>query len=324
MLSTPPSCNTMSEECPVCYEPESAWEGSTKAKCGHAICMQCFLEWTVVKRNMTCPMCRGNVRASRPQEPEEEEDYSTQPRPDEWDWTIQARRYREQQDRYEAHQVQLRASALRRRQFLLDQQDSYREHCDTCTDRTCILSHRRQWHWLMERGKLVPLPPQIKNLDRLVLGYMLNKDCMTAAKRYRIEGDIRRRFGLEPPSKRRIEGLLKAIRGQQSTKQCSVIHRQGSKGSVALRLTDHAAGLPAIVAELQTKRPEVFVGPQLTTPNFNVKCFKGHTPPKRRARVGDIHQRTDGIRGMCVGWNLWSYSDGARVHLAGKEWVSCV
>jgi hypothetical protein len=52
-----------------------------------------------------------------------------------------------------------------------------------------------------------------------------------------------------------------------------------------------------------------------------VKLFKGYTPPKRRARVGDVHERSDGIRGLCVGWNLWAYSDGSHVHLNGNTWI---
>jgi len=294
--------------------------------------MQCFLEWTVVKRNLSCPMCRGSVRASTAQEPE---DISTQPRPDEWsfNWSlpnayeqasVELREQRMANERRMAHQIQLQASALRRREFLLGQQDSYRAHCDTCSDPTCILSHRRQWHWLMERGKLVPLPPQIKRLDRLVLGYMLNRHCMTIAKRYRLEREIRERFGLEPPSKRRIEGLLKAIEDQQRTKDSYRSQRERTKGSVALRLTDHTSGLQAIVAELQTKRPEIrteFAYPN--APSYKVKCFKGHTPPKRRARVGDIHETADGLRGMCVGWNLWAYSDGSRLRLDGNRWRTC-
>jgi len=175
----------------------------------------------------------------------------------------------------------------------------------------------------MEKGKLVPLPPQIKCLDRLVLGYMLGKGRgrISATKRSVLYNRIIELYGGIPDS-RRITKLLRAIQDQQRTKESYRSHREVTKGSVALRLTDHASGLPAIVAQLQTKRPEISA--ELAyTPSYKVKLFKGHTPPKRKARVGDIHQTADGVRGMCVGWNLWSYSDGSRLRLDGNRWVSC-
>ena len=68
-------------DCPVCYEPESEWQGSTKAKCGHAMCMQCFLEWTVEKHNMSCPICRGNVRVAKAQPAQPPQSAHWQPQP---------------------------------------------------------------------------------------------------------------------------------------------------------------------------------------------------------------------------------------------------
>ena len=53
---------TTIEDCPVCYKPEPEWKGSTKSNCGHTLCMQCFLEWTVGKQKLTCPICRANLK----------------------------------------------------------------------------------------------------------------------------------------------------------------------------------------------------------------------------------------------------------------------
>jgi len=331
---------TEERDCPVCYEPESAWEGSTKAKCGHAMCMQCFLEWTVVKKNMSCPMCRGNVRASRFQEPQEPQEIQPaqwlqsalyhwqqyREENDEDDYHIQALEHQEYHARREAHEARVRASAERRRVFLEQQQDLYIAHCMTCSDEACISNHVRNTRWLMGRRKLIPLPPRIKCLPRLVLGYMLGKGRgrMGVALRERIVSQITRLYG-SIPDPRRITKLLNAIRDQERTKESYRSHREHSMGSVTLRLTDHAAGLPAIVAQLQTKKPEFEFSTEFPDyrPNYNVKLFRGYTPPKRRARVGDIHQKIDGVRGMCVGWNLWAYSNGSRLRLDGNRWVSC-
>jgi hypothetical protein len=225
-------------------------------------------------------------------------------------------------ERREAHETRVRLSAVRRRDFLEQQIDSHITHCMTCTDPECMSNHTRQTTWLV-RGKLVPLPPRIKSLDKLVLGYMLGKGRgrMGSAMRGNIEIQLIQLHG-SLPHKRRINGLLIAIQIQQSNKEIVSMHRERTKGSVALRLTNHADGLPAIVAQLQTKKPELSIGLG-TTLNYMVKLFKGYTPPKRRARVGDIHERSDGMRGMCVGWNLWAYSDGSRLRLDGNRWRTC-
>jgi hypothetical protein len=277
-------------------------------------------------------MCRGNVRSVQPQEPQEIQ-------PDQWmesalyNW--QQYREEEDEDRYnfidrlreeqqrEAHEAQLRASAERRAVFLAQQKDSFIDHCMTCNDQACISIHARQTRWLIGRGKLVPLPPRIKSLDRLILGFMLGKGrgCIGVAMRGRIGSQIIQLHGSIPHG-RRIAKLLHAIRDQQNTKECYRSHRERTKESVALRLTDHTAGLPAIVTQLQTKNPEISTEFP-NSPNYSVKLFRGYTPPKRRARVGDIHQKIDGVRGMCVGWNLWAYSNGTRLRLDGKHWISC-
>jgi hypothetical protein len=146
---------------------------------------------------------------------------------------------------------------------------------------------------------------------------MLGKYKMGVAKRTMIMAQIYGAYGSIPEA-RRIRKLIAAIEGQQSTKQCYAIHRLQSRGSVQLRLQDIGA-LNTIVPRLQTTKPEKLADGRC---NFKIKLFKGHTPPKRRARVGDVHEQKNGIRGLCVGWNLWAYSNGTRLRLEGNRWVS--
>ena len=50
-------------ECPICYEPEKNWRGSTKAVCGHLLCMTCFITHT--KNANNCPLCRRGYLESQ-------------------------------------------------------------------------------------------------------------------------------------------------------------------------------------------------------------------------------------------------------------------
>ena len=59
-------------ECPVCYEPEKNWRGSTKAVCGHLLCMTCFISHT--KNATACPLCRRNYLESQADEEEDEDE----------------------------------------------------------------------------------------------------------------------------------------------------------------------------------------------------------------------------------------------------------
>jgi hypothetical protein len=59
-------------ECPVCYEPEKNWRGSTKAVCGHILCMTCFIAHT--KNATVCPLCRRNYLESQADEEDEEDE----------------------------------------------------------------------------------------------------------------------------------------------------------------------------------------------------------------------------------------------------------
>ena len=60
-------------ECPICYEPEKNWRGSTKAVCGHVLCMTCFIAHT--KNASACPLCRREYLES--QEGDDEGDEET-------------------------------------------------------------------------------------------------------------------------------------------------------------------------------------------------------------------------------------------------------
>jgi len=144
---------------------------------------------------------------------------------------------------------------------------------------------------------------------------------------YATEGRVRetiRSMGLKVPHLRRVKGLQEAIQRQQKKKEEILEARTATKDKVALRLPDKAReSLPTIVSRLLHN----FYGPTYKPEDAvrnAVKVFHGHTPPKRRARVGDIHSRKDRVRGMCIGWKLWAYSDGTRLRLEGKNWVPCV
>lgn len=46
--------------------------------------------------------------------------------------------------------------------------------------------------------------------------------------------------------------------------------------------------------------------------------FKKKLPPKRGQKTGDIHTFPNGLTGVCIGWNLWEYTDGSRLILDKK------
>jgi len=61
--------------CPICLDTKANWQGSIRAKCGHEICLPCFMKHTKKNQNASCPMCRAAYIEPSQEEEEQEEDY---------------------------------------------------------------------------------------------------------------------------------------------------------------------------------------------------------------------------------------------------------
>jgi len=309
-------------ECPICYAPESDWEGFAKTKCGHTMCMPCLLDWTAANSGAKCPMCRGGLRKTESntivQTPIEHEDVEVRTM-GQREWIEQEQMVRmmqrEQMDQEHMDQIveeqqmnaeERIASRVRRESFLQEKIREFRTHCLDCSDPECQRNHERKGRWL-HRGKLMPCPPRLSSLSKLELGLMLSVRCPPSLKKFR---DLTRNFDhyVNPLwSSWRGWGLVKAIEKQMAAKRSFVALRSSTKDSVKLRL-----GLAL---------SEVFIDIETVKLRPGVKVFKGFTPPKRGARVGDIHQQESApTYGVCVGYNLWRYSDNSTMVLTGKQW----
>ena len=304
----------MSEtECPVCLLPEKEWEGSTKAPCGHSMCMQCFLSWNRLGKP-NCPLCRGSFASDRP--------IVSFP----WyttyvndalsllrNWhlpslpllpslpsllslpTLAFEQYTTQRRRQE-----------RRKTFLSNAKEEFRAHCLTCTDAICLSSHSRHLKWL-ERGNLVPCPSRLSSLPRETLGLLFRQNSISRDKKKTLLAESAR-LG-EPLNMRRLKGLKEAVTRQQNKALELNEARRKTEGSVVKRTK-----LP-----LSNYVKTVFAAGQRQSPG--IKTFKGYTPPKHGARIGDVWE-SNGIKGICTGYNLWTLSDGTKTVLKTNKWIS--
>jgi hypothetical protein len=107
--------------CCVCYELEANWNGCTKAKCGHEICMECFVK--IITQNPKCPLCRIDLPSA----------------------VIK-------QDRrtglsIEQLQERRRLKIIR----LLQSKENWMNHCMTCRNEECIRRHRFRMEYLENR-----------------------------------------------------------------------------------------------------------------------------------------------------------------------------
>lgn len=297
------------KECMICYREEQEWNGSARTKCGHEMCMECFLRQT--GQGGSCPMCRGalpsvpapaaaaepiiiyqQVQVVRTAE-EEESDNA----------------WRQRERRVAAHRTQLRESAMRRKGYLAAMQQQLASHCVTCTDRECAKTHERKTNWL-SKGHLVPCPQKLKAEGALMIGFLL----ASRYKNYKKVKELKERL-FHPwnmPSEKALSsrhyGLLEAIRKQQEAALHAKAVRLVAKGSVVKRL--------GCSLEDYKKTPWTAVM------SANCKTFKGFLPPKKGSRTGDFWVK-DGVKHTCIGYHLWLNPYGTKLSLQKGKWVNC-
>ena len=285
--------------CSACLLPEDEWRGSAKGPCGHSMCMPCFMAWIRIGRP-NCPLCRGNFVS--------EEENRVQTYEEEQARILEGQRYEAAmrqityQERLTRHLERVMASRERRTVFLHQTQDEFRVHCVTCTDENCRATHMRRMRWL-ERGKLVACPNKLSSLPQSTLGLLTQKKGIAGHKKFLLYTESTR-LGEELRS-RRINGFKEALRHQESVATQLKESRALTKGSVVSRTG-------------QSLRD--FVQAPMQSPG--IKTFKGFTPPKRGARVGDLWE-SGSKQGICTGYNLWTLSDGTKTHLdkATNKWI---
>ena len=290
-------------DCPICYLPQSQWHGSTKAKCGHDVCMPCLLTWA--SSNPTCPMCRNSLtNAIVPVEDDDNMDFG-------WGFMMPADEAPlvaaplSSGERRRLHAERRHESSVRRQAFLVDKKFEFETHIATCTDAICISTHSRRRNWL-NKGRLVPLPKQINSLIPQELNFLIRGSRMGVQTRGRLGAEILI-LGGNYPECRRLNGFLRAVSQQRTAAEDRRAERKIDKGCVVNRL-----GTTLQTALLTDKSSET--APALRS---GVKVFEGCCPPKRGARVGDVYRR--GARyARCVGHHLWSYMDGSTMRWDSK------
>ena len=205
------------------------------------------------------------------------------------------------------HEEQVLASRVRRESFLVEKIREFRSHCLDCTDPECQRNHERKGRWL-HRGKLVPCPPRLSSLSKLELGLMLSVTCKMSCRKFNRLTEYFKYDVDKCWATRRGLGLVNAIEKQMALKRRFVEMRLSTKDSARSRL---GMRVSEVFADIETVK--LLPG---------VKVFKGFTPPKRGARVGDIHQPDSSlIYGVCAGYNLWRYSDNSTMALTNKQWI---
>ena len=270
----------MSEQqkiCCICLEQEKAWEGSTKTKCGHDMCMPCFVK--IVSQNAKCPLCRRslpNVGFNSTQDGDEQAW---------WEGRFELQRVRAQ------HSIE---SRMRRTGYLTAKKESWEEHCMFCKDKVCQETHERRTRWL-EKGCLVPCPIPLQKETKTVFHLIQDGQYLRRSVLYRQATELlgRELSTIEILSRRK--GLECAIQRQKDVANTNKQVRANTAGSIVSRLgTTLSMALMDNHDDLQKRMS-----------NPGVKVFKGFTPPKRGARTGDYWMNSGKIF-ICSGYYLWT------------------
>jgi hypothetical protein len=145
---------------------------------------------------------------------------------------------------------------------------------------------------------------------------------MGAEIKARLSVDILR-LGGEYPAYRRIAGFLRAVEHQRAASESMKAVREDFKGSVVYRLgTTLQSALSsdkiAAAAVAAAASAAVAAAAIAATEPYGVKVFRGFTPPKRGARVGDIYKRGT-LTARCTGHHLWTYTDGSMMRWDSKQ-----
>ena len=302
----------MSEQqkiCCICLEQEKAWEGSTKTKCGHDMCMPCFVK--IVSQNanyVKCPLCRRslpNVGFNFTQVGDEPPRLEVP-----WRDTVEEERFRIQRVRAQ-HFIE---SRMRRTGYLTAKKESWEEHCMFCKDKVCQETHERRTRWL-EKGRLVPCPIPLQKENKTVFHLIQDGQILRSSCLYRRATALlgRELSTIEILSRRK--GLECAIQRQKDVANTNKQVRVDTAGSIVCRLgTTLSMAIMDNHDDLQKRMS-----------NPGVKVFKGFTPPKRGARTGDYWMNSGKIF-ICSGYYLWTnlYDNSHRIILQGKKWCFTV
>jgi len=203
------------KECMICYRDETEWNGTALTKCGHEMCMECFLR--VAGKGGSCPMCRGGLPSIQHEAP------------------ASASAQIAAQTRYENGQRLKRESKMRRDGYLAAKKEMWASHCTSCTDPTCIATHERKTNWL-NKGRLSAVPPPLSSVGKLMIGYLLGFRKMGKEKQQRFDWLIT----YEKERNRRSIGLLDAISMQQSAAYEKKELRTATAGNNTERLASGA------------------------------------------------------------------------------------
>ena len=204
-------------------------------------------------------------------------------------------------ERRERHAAAVYASMERRLDYLSKMRAEHAEHMKTCTDEMCMKRDNRQHSWF-QKGHLVPLPNPLSSENWLTIS-LLTGHPMNPKKR----ANLLLMMSQREPHWRRVTGFKKAVEAQQNEARLVKEARQATAGSVVKRLGTS-------LAEVRLQLPQL---PQLSRA---IKVFTGYYPPKRGSRVGDMHV-TAPAKGICIGFHLWQYDNGVRLHLESGRWV---
>jgi len=287
------------KECMICYREEKEWNGSAKTKCGHEMCMECYLRQT--GQGGSCPMCRGALPSFPLHEVEPIIIYQQ----------VERAERNQREVRQAAHRQQLRESQMRRYGYLTARQQQMAAHCATCKDSECAKTHERKTNWL-SKGHLVPCPPTLKAEGKMMIGYLLCTYRHNKKKKELSERLFPRGAPSDKEFSMRQNGLMMAIWGQKAAASEAKNVRLVAKGSVVKRLGcslgDYKKGV---------------LGDQ---PTEGCKTFKGFLPPKKGSRTGDFWVKDgdrDCDRYTCIGYHLWLNPNGTKLSLQKGKWVSC-
>ena len=279
--------------CPICYE--SVGYDAISATCKHLVCKNCVTLW-VKASGSSCPLCRASYDPFILDGIKGSASYAAAVNGE-----IAAMMQRVE-ERRQQHREALYASKQRRLAYLRQKLEEHVEHMKTCTDEMCMKRDKRQHSWF-QKGHLVPLPMPLSSENWLTIS-LLTGHRMNPKKR----ANLLLMMSQREPHWRRVTGFIQAVKAQQNEARLVKEARQATAGSVVKRL---GTSLSEALLQLPSGKG-----------SRAIKVFTGYYPPKRGSRVGDMHV-TAPAKGICIGFHLWQYDNGVRLHLESGRWHHC-
>jgi hypothetical protein len=220
-------------------------------------------------------------------------------------------------ERRERHAAAVYASMERRLDYLRKMRAEHAEHMKTCTDEMCMKRDKRQHSWF-QKGHLVPLPMPLSSENWLTIS-LLTGHRMNPKKR----ANLLLMMSQREPHWRRVTGFKQAVEAQQNEARLVKEARQATAGSVVKRLgTSLSEALPQLLQLASgegSRAIKAIKAIKAMKAMKAIKVFTGYYPPKRGSRVGDMHV-TAPAKGICIGFHLWQYDNGVRLHLESGRW----